>query len=88
MTATSERRRKSGRLVRWHLLSRGRRERRRDVEETDLDGQLGGVEAGAGPGPVLGGELEVALPGPVGQDAEKVAQVGLGSWRAAAHLVQ
>ena len=36
------------------------------------------VEARAGRGPVLGGELQVAIPGPVGEHPEDIAQVALG----------
>src|SRR5258706_4069090 len=61
------------------LLLFGRRgERSGDRERTDLEGELARVEAGAGGGPVAGAELEVALARPVGEDAEEVAQVGLG----------
>ena len=40
-------------------------------------GELGGVEEGAGGGPGLGGELERAIAGPAREDAEQVAHVGL-----------
>ena len=61
--------------ARGRLLRRGRR---RDVEGTQLALELGGVEASAGGEPVARGELEVAVAGPVRQDAEQVAEVGLG----------
>jgi len=67
-----------GRSVRRRLLSRGHRERWRDGERAELGRQLGGVEAGSGLHPVLRCELDVAVLRPVGQDAEEVAQVGLG----------
>src|SRR5690606_17527697 len=63
--------------ARSRLLFR-RRERRRDGEATDLDRELGGVEARACGRPVLRGELEVAIPRPVSEDAEEVAEVCLG----------
>ena len=48
----------------------------RDVAEGP--GQLGGVEAGAGGGPVLGRQFEVAVARPVGHHADHVGQVRLG----------
>ena len=51
--------------VRWRLLGRGCGGRVRHGEDSDLRGELHGVEPGAGRGPVLRGELEVALAGPV-----------------------
>jgi hypothetical protein len=41
-------------------------------------GELRDVEPHTGGDPVLGGKLEGAVSGPVGQDAEDVPQVGLG----------
>lgn len=62
------------RSARSRLLRRGRR----DGERTQLSLELGGVEAGPGCQPVAGAQLEEALARPVGQDAEEVAEVGLG----------
>ena len=64
------------RSARNRLLRRGRRGR--DGEWAQLALELGGVEAGAGSGPVARGELEVTVARPVGEYAEQVAQVGLG----------
>ncbi|MBN2191811.1 MAG: hypothetical protein JW751_03255 [Polyangiaceae bacterium] len=40
--------------------------RRRDGEGSNLEGKLSGVQPGPSAGPVLGGELKVAVAGPVG----------------------
>src|SRR4051812_44531182 len=65
-----------GRSVRRALLFRGKRRWDRDRAEGEL--QLIGDEASAGICPVLGGELEVALAGPIGHHADDVSEVGLG----------
>jgi len=51
---------------------------RRHRERAELRLELFGVEARARSGEVQWGELEVPVPGPVRQDAQHVAQVGLG----------
>jgi hypothetical protein len=56
------------------LLRRGHRRGHGDVAEVGLE--LGGRDAGACGGPVLRGELEVAVAGPVGQYVDDVAEVG------------
>jgi hypothetical protein len=61
--------------VRRRLLFRGER---RHGHVSDRPLQLGFVEASAGSGPVPGGELEVASPRPVRQDADDVGEVALG----------
>jgi hypothetical protein len=66
------------RSVRRRLLLRRRGDRLGYRQGADLGGELPGVEASTGGGPVLGSELEVAVLGPVGQDAEDVAEVLLG----------
>ena len=66
------------RSARRRLLLGRRGDRPGDGQQSELGGELPHVEAGAGRGPVLGGELEVAVLGPVGQDAEDVAKVLLG----------
>src|SRR5271154_819525 len=52
--------------------------RRRYGEGADLGGELNGTETRASASPVLGRQLEIPFAGPVGQDAEEVAQVRLG----------
>ena len=52
--------------------------RARDNEWAQLALELGGVETGAGREPVARGELEVAIAWPMGQDADEVAEVGVG----------
>lgn len=47
----------------------------RDVERSEVGGELSGVEVSSGDGPVLRSELEVAVLGPVRQDPEDVAEV-------------
>lgn len=69
----SEEARRSG--ARGLFLFRGGR---RDGERAEVGGELFGVEASAGAGPALRGELEVAVFGPMRQDAQDVAQVELG----------
>ena len=66
----------AARGVRSRLLFR--RERRGDSERTDLEGELGGVEARTGGRPVLRGELEEAIARPVREHAEDVPEVALG----------
>ena len=63
------------RSTRGRLLRRGRAP---DNEWAQLALELGGVETGAGREPVARDELEVAIAWPMGQDAEEVAEVGLG----------
>jgi hypothetical protein len=65
------------RSARGRLLRR-RGADRRQRELAELGDELGRDEVLSSPGPVARRELEVALAGPVGQDAEEVAQVGLG----------
>ena len=64
--------------MRRRLLLCRRRDRFGDGERAELGAQLSGVEEGSGSEPVLRGELDVAVLGPVGQDAEDVAEVLLG----------
>ena len=60
------------------LLLFGRRgERRGNGERSELGGELSRVEASASGGPVARAELEVSAFGPVAEDAEEIAQVGL-----------
>ena len=59
-------------------VRRGLLFRRRDREGSDLRGELAGVEASAGSGPILGSEFEVAVLRPVREEAEEVAEVRLG----------
>jgi len=66
----------AARDVRTRLLFR--RERRRNGERPDLTRELDGVEAGTSGGPVLRGELEVAISRPVREHAEDVPEVALG----------
>jgi hypothetical protein len=62
--------------ARRRLLFRRKRPGDGDVPEGPRE--LGGVESSAGAGPVLGGELDVPLAGPVGHHADDVCEVGLG----------
>src|SRR3954454_12334006 len=62
--------------ARRRLLFRRKRPGHGDVPEGLRE--LGGSESSAGMGPVLGGELEVAITRPVGHDADEVGEVGLG----------
>ena len=64
----------AARSARSRLLRRGRR----DGERAQLALELAGVEASPGREPVARTQLEEALARPVGQDAEQVAQTGLG----------
>lgn len=64
-----------GASIRHRLVFGRRREERRDRDRADLDSQLGGVEASAGSGPILGRQLEIALARPVRQHAEEIAQI-------------
>lgn len=66
--------------ARGPLLFRGRRRRQawRDGDVSERPFQLAGVESGAGVGPVLRGELEVSVGGPVGEDPNELGEVGLG----------
>src|SRR5262245_36190313 len=59
-------------LLFWHRGGRANGER------TELEGELGLVELGAGFSPVARAQLEIAIARPVSQDAEEVAQVRFG----------
>ena len=61
----------SGTAVRRRLLFGRRIEDRREGERAKLEREFSRVEAGAGGGPVFRGELEVAVLGPVGENAEQ-----------------
>ena len=61
----------------WFLFRRGV-DRGRNGERAEVGGELDGVEPVAGARPELGRELEEAVTGPMRQDAQQVAQVGLG----------
>jgi len=65
------------RSARRDLLLR-RRGLRRNVDVTEWPSELHGVDARAGLGPVLGGELEGSGGGPVGKEADDVGEIGLG----------
>lgn len=64
--------------VRRSLLGRAARCGVRYGEVARLDREFCGVEQSAGLGPVLGRQLDVAFPGPVGQHADDVPKAGLG----------
>ena len=66
------------RSTRRRLLLGRRGDRLGDIQRADFGRELARVEASAGSCPVLGGELQVPVPGPVGQDAKDVAEVLLG----------
>src|SRR5579862_7808434 len=74
----SPRSRVSGTAVRRRLLFGRGVEDRREGERAKLEREFARVEAGASGGPVFRGELEVTVLGPMGENAEQVAQVRLG----------
>ena len=49
-----------------------------NVEGAEFGGELLGGQELSGVAPVLGGQGQVVLAGPVGQDADDVAEVGFG----------
>ena len=59
-------------------VRRGPLFRRRHGEGTDVGGKLGRVEASPGASPILRRQVEIPFARPMGQDAEEVAQIGLG----------
>ena len=60
--------------ARGRLLGRARG---RHDERASLASEGDGIEARAGRGPELGSELEIAVRGPMGHDAEDISEIGL-----------